>query len=487
MYRGNYMKSSEKNIAAEKENGQVYTPLFIVNSVLDISGYSGPAILKKHVIDNSCGDGAFLCEIVERYCKEALLSGFSLSEIARDLSLYIHGIEISKEECDKCKRNLDQTVFSLGIAGVEWDIVCGDALVIRRFDGKMDYVLGNPPYVRVHNLGAYMEEVKKFSFAGEGMTDLFIVFYEIGLKMLKEHGILGYITPNSFFSSLAGAYMRKVFVSEKLLAKVVDLKHFQAFSSTTYTAIVVLEKNRETSELDYYQFDEKQLVPYYVEKLLPTEYYISGNYYFSKKEKLEIIREIYNNKNKCDISVKNGYATLCDSVFISDFDFDSPYIIPVIKASTGERKKIFYPYDKNSRLIPELELKKDKHIYVYLKENKERLLKRSNERDSDKYWYAFGRSQALNDTYKNKLAINSLIRNETDFKFVKAPSGVGVYGGLYIVSETIPIDDIKNALRSEEFMSFVSLIGKYKSGGYYSYSSKDVKAYLDYKFACDGG
>ena len=202
---------------------------------------------------------------------------------------------------------------------------------------------------------------------------------------------------------------------------------------------------------------------------------------------MEIIREIYNNKNKCDISVKNGYATLCDSVFISDFDFDSPYIIPVIKASTGERKKIFYPYDKNSRLIPELELKKDKHIYVYLKENKERLLKRSNERDSDKYWYAFGRSQALNDTYKNKLAINSLIRNETDFKFVKAPSGVGVYGGLYIVSETIPIDDIKNALRSEEFMSFVSLIGKYKSGGYYSYSSKDVKAYLDYKFACDGG
>ena len=82
---------------------------------------------------------------------------------------------------------------------------------------------------------------------------------------------------------------------------------------------------------------------------------------------MEIIREIYNNKNKCDISVKNGYATLCDSVFISDFDFDSPYIIPVIKASTGERKKIFYPYDKNSRLIPELELKKDKRIYAYLK------------------------------------------------------------------------------------------------------------------------
>ena len=146
--------------------------------------------------------------------------------------------------------------------------------------------MGNPPYVRVHNLGAYMEEVKKFSFAGEGMTDLFIVFYEIGLKMLKEHGILGYITPNSFFSSLAGSHMRKVFVSEKLLAKVVDLKHFQAFSSTTYTAIVVLEKNRETSELDYYQFDEKQLVPYYVEKLLPDRHIIFLEIIIFRKRKI---------------------------------------------------------------------------------------------------------------------------------------------------------------------------------------------------------
>ena len=56
----------------------------------------------------------------------------------------------------------------------------------------MDYVLGNPPYVRVHNLGDSFDLIKNFLFAQNGMTDLYIVFYEIGLRMLNKDGILGY-------------------------------------------------------------------------------------------------------------------------------------------------------------------------------------------------------------------------------------------------------------------------------------------------------
>ena len=52
-----------------KDFGQVFTPSNIVKDVLDAAGYKGENILKKHVIDNSCGDGAFLIEIVERYIK----------------------------------------------------------------------------------------------------------------------------------------------------------------------------------------------------------------------------------------------------------------------------------------------------------------------------------------------------------------------------------------------------------------------------------
>lgn len=40
---------------------------------------------------------------------------------------------------------------------------------------------------------------------------------------------------------------------------------------------------------------------------------------------------------------------------------------------------------------------------------------------------------------------------------------------------------IVNVLKNNEFYIYISLLGKYKSGGYYTYSTKDVKTYLDYK------
>ncbi|MCD8041326.1 MAG: hypothetical protein LUF82_07405 [Clostridia bacterium] len=199
------------------------------------------------------------------------------------------------------------------------------------------------------------------------------------------------------------------------------------------------------------------------------------------------MKKIFNNLSHSNLMVKNGYATLCDKVFIGDFNFESDYLIPVIKASTGKQSKIFYPYDKNGQLIPENEMEKDKNIYSYLTKNKAALQKRSNEKDDYNYWYAFGRSQAINDTYKNKLAINALIRNSNDLKIIDAPPGTGVYGGLYIISDTIDFNTIKKALYDEEFATYISLLGKYKSGGYYTFSSKDVKAYLDYKLSFDMG
>lgn len=482
-----HLKTMIKEITTEKESGRVYTPVFIVDNILNLSGYSGENILNKHVIDNSCGDGAFMCRIVTRYCKEFLNYSNDRELLRKNLETYIHGIEIEITEHKKCIKNMSSIAESFGVSGVKWDVLCADAMAVETFNGKMDFVLGNPPYVRVHNLGGNFHEIKKFSFSQKGMTDLFIAFYELGIRMLNDNGILGYITPSSYFNSIAGSQMREYFLQNNLLKIVVNLQHFQAFPSTTYTAITVLQKNRKTNNVDYYRYDQNSLKPYYVETLSPSDYCISGNFYFATKEDLTVFSKIYCNLERCDIYVKNGYATLCDPVFIHNFDFESPYIIPVAKASRGIWQKIFFPYDKNGLLLQEEELKKDCTLYKYLIDNKEKLLKRSSEKSGSEYWYAFGRSQAIADTFCEKMAINSLLRSEEDFKFTKAPANTGVYGGLYIISKTIPFEEISKVLKTKEFMSFISTLGKYKSGGYYTFSSKDVKKFLDYKFAYNGG
>ena len=147
------MKTLSKDITTKKETGRFYTPVFIVDNILDLSGYCGEIILKKHVIDNSCGDGAFLRQIVKRYCEEFLKICPDTECLKKDLEQFVHGIEIEATEHQKCLKNISLIAETFGVYDVEWDVLCADALSIEKYDGKMDFVLGNPPYVSVHNLG----------------------------------------------------------------------------------------------------------------------------------------------------------------------------------------------------------------------------------------------------------------------------------------------------------------------------------------------
>ena len=464
-----------------KHRGKIFTPDYLVKEILNQGKYVFGNINKKHVIDNSCGDGQFMIQIVDRYCKDYLQNSKDLKQLKKELEIYIHAIEIEKEELLTCKERCDEVAKIYGISDVKWNFENNDTLQTEKYNEKMDFVVGNPPYVRVHNLHEDFDSVKKFLFGNGGMTDLYIVFYEIGLKMLNNDGILTYITPSSFFTSVAGLTMRNYIIDNQLLESLCDLKHFQPFNAITYTTIVTLNKSNRFESVKYYEFDEKALRPIYVDKLDISDYCINKNFYFAKVEKLNLLKRIIYNTKTADISIKNGYATLADKIFIREFNFDSKYIIPVLKASRGKWTKAFFPYDENGKLVKEEEIKKDEKLYNYLLTEKENLLSRSIENSSRNNWFAYGRSQAINDTFKDKISINTLIKKSSDLKLVDVNAGKGVYSGLYILSDTIEKEKIKEALLDKEFGEYISLLGKYKNGGCYTFSSKDVKYYLDYK------
>ena len=109
-----------RNVTESKSNGRIYTPLFIVNNVLDLSGYVDSKILKKHIIDNSCGDGAFLVEIVKRYCEEFFKHSSDKNIIKKELECFIHGIEKDEVECKKCIENVSLVAQLFGLEGIDW-------------------------------------------------------------------------------------------------------------------------------------------------------------------------------------------------------------------------------------------------------------------------------------------------------------------------------------------------------------------------------
>lgn len=460
-----------------KTTGRVYTPKKIVNLILDKTNYKSSEILKKNIIDNSCGDGAFLIEIVNRYCDEFIKkNGINKKELLKkELEEYIHGIEIDEQECKKAILNVNKIVEKYNLSNVKWDIINANTLEIDKYNNKMDYVIGNPPYVRVHNLGDDFNTVKSKKFSNKGMTDLFIVFYELGISMLNENGKLSYITPNSIFNSLAGTNLRKYVIKEKILNKIINLGHYQPFPKiTTYTAILFLDKINKKEEMNYYEYNNDNDLKY-IDKLEYLDFYIDGKFYFSNKENLKNFKKISKIKKIDKIKVKNGFATLGDKIFINKkFDFKSKQIIKVVKASTGEAKEIIYPYNKNAQIMDFTEL--DFNLQNYFLENRENLEKRSIEKK--KFWYGFGRTQAIKDVYQNKISINNLIKNKENLKIVQCESGVGVYSGLYILG--VDEKEIIKILKTDDFIEYLKIIGKYKNGGYYSFSSSDLEKYIIY-------
>lgn len=462
---------------AVKHHGRVYTPDYLVKTILDFGGYDNPDVLRKHVIDNSCGAGAFLTEIVRRYCSMFLSRKQDLSELRKNLETFIHGIELDAVECNVCIQNLNKVAEAYGIHGVQWNILNADTLTIDRFNGKMDYVFGNPPYVRVHNLDENYEAVKKFKFAEGGMTDLFIVFFEIGFNMLAKDGLMCLITPSSWLSSLAGTNLRNYVMLHQNMSGVIDLEHFQPFEATTYTLISRFSKTKKFDCIDYCMFDETERKAVLQDELSYADIQIGKNFYFSKKESLALLKNVKTTHGYPYVSVKNGFATLADKVFIGDFDF-AEGTIDILKASTGKWRKCIYPYDEKGKPVPLEVFKQNEQAYCHLLANKDKLSKRDVE--EDRCWYLFGRTQALKDVSKEKYAINTILKNHSSIKLEPVAKGKGLYSGLYILSE-IEFETIKQLIYSEDFINYIKLLKNYKSGGYYTFASKDLEQYLNFK------
>ncbi len=462
-----------------KKIGQIFTPQYIVEQMLDYIGYVGSNIIEKHIIDNSCGDGAFLKIIVYRYCEESIKQGRSLNVIKNDLQQYIHGIEIDKIFYNQCYENLNNIVKQFGIENVTFDLYNENSLSIKKFDNKIDFVIGNPPYIRVHNLDSLYNTVKQFNFANGGMTDIYLAFFELGFNMLNANGKLCYITPSSWLNSVAAKNMRQYILKEKNLVSLTDLEHFQTFeNATTYAIISLFAKNKHDKHFNYYTFNGDMHKREFIDTISIDDSYIDSYFYLSNRLNLQKLKDI---KTKCStkyVSVKNGFATLTDKVFIGENIPKTPITIKVLKASTGKWYNCLFPYDKQGKLLSREIIFANSILAKHFETHKKDILKGKSEYPT---YYEFGRTQAIRDVWKNKIAINTLLRTEKDLKIEEVSNGKGVYSGLYITSEeNISFEDIKQILVNKDFAEYVRLLKKYKSGGYYTFNSKDVQQYINY-------
>ena len=441
-----------------KTLGQVFTPPYIVEMMLNLP--QNQTLRNKKILEAGCGDGAFLVQIVRKYIKQYLQDSSDLSALKAELEQNIIGIDIDSEAIAKCRLSLDNIAHEFGLSGIAWNLQNGDFLELwQSYKGQIDLMIGNPPYIRAHNL---KENARKLTKGG--MSDLFLIFFGLGFECLKDGGALTFITPSSWLNSKAGADLRNQIKTQRHLVTLINFAHEQVFDKiTTYSLISVFIKGKS--------YDYVSISDYKNGKITNTRQ-ISYDSLFVKdsiflgEAKYKAILEL------TPLPVKNGFATLCDSFFFGDFtDIKYPKI-RAYKASNGKWFDCIYPYNVMGEFV-----KPDGEVLERYKEYETRL-KARDLRGAD--WMEFGRTQGINDTYKRKIAFNTLIREAKDLRICEVDEGNGVFGGLYIVSD-LPVAEFERALRTDEFIGYVRSLCKYKNGGYYTFSSGDLGRYLAYK------
>lgn len=111
--------------------------------------------------------------------------------------------------------------------------------------GGFDAVIGNPPYVRQEELSA--EEKRGFkagytTFAG--MADLFVYFYEQGLRLLKPGGRMSYVVTNKWLKAGYAEELRGHFAEKAWLDFIADFGHAKHFfpDADVFPSVIVVRR-----------------------------------------------------------------------------------------------------------------------------------------------------------------------------------------------------------------------------------------------------
>lgn len=112
-----------------------------------------------------------------------------------------------------------------------------------------DIVIGNPPYIRLQKMAkeivARYEDENYSSFTKNG--DIYCLFYERGIELLKEKGILAYITSNKWMRTVYGEKLR-AFLCHKNPIWLLDFGGARIFKEASVDTNILVISNEPCKE-----------------------------------------------------------------------------------------------------------------------------------------------------------------------------------------------------------------------------------------------
>lgn len=237
---------------ATEARGAIFTRVEVVDFILDLVGYTEDLPLhKKRILEPSVGGGDFLLQVIGR-----LLTAWRASNgprsVVDELGNAIRAVELHRETFAATRTAILERLIQEGIAKqtaiilVDYWLIQGDFL-LEHLEGRFDFVVGNPPYVRQELIPApLLAEYRRRYQTLYDRADLYIPFIEHSLLALNEGGSLGFICADRWMKNRYGGPLRNLVADRFHLKVYVDMVNTTAFHSkvTAYPAITVISREK---------------------------------------------------------------------------------------------------------------------------------------------------------------------------------------------------------------------------------------------------
>jgi hypothetical protein len=321
----------QMNVAKRKQNGIFFTNNFeTIDKIISIIDF--PTIENKIILEPACGQGIFILRILSKVYEQNSAKFFIDKFIANNLIFN----DIDLKMIEKTKENIQKLYFSWFGETYKGDFQSfvsdftirnnqgknlffekQEVITLEKFYHKIDYVLGNPPYVSLYGRRDkkqneqqridYLQNYNQFpAHIQNGKINLVMLFLEHSLDFLKPNAKLSFIIDLAFFET-AYQYTRQFLLEntciEKLITNITD------FEVASGQLILQLSKNHQNRENKVTIIDEKTQQNYILNQAIwqnPKDEYkfrlnacdIAQEIINTIKEKNDkTILEIYPNKN----------------------------------------------------------------------------------------------------------------------------------------------------------------------------------------------
>lgn len=357
--------------------GFVPTPPHVVDDMVEKLLSARPPSVGDRVLDPGCGEGAFI-EGVARWCEQ---HGRPLPEVV--------GIESEPAHVSTARKRL---------AHLPSVRILHEDFLTDRVD-HFDYVIGNPPYVPITGLSVEERVAYRARYrSAAGRFDLYLLFFEQALRLLKPGGRLVFITPEKFLYVQSAEALRKQLTAVRL--EEIDFVSESTFGElVTYPVITTVVKDQPGGSTRVRLRDGKS-----------RDVHLNGRSWLPVITGKETEASPYTLADAC-VRISCGVATGADGIYViktSEIPAGlEPFAYPTVAGreiavggSMTPSQSMLVPYADNGVLLLEEDLG-GLGEYLRRPDRQERLLERTCV--AIKPWYAFHETPPLPDILRPKI------------------------------------------------------------------------------------